>query len=125
VEEPLAPGAKVKAVARRDRVAASLVFTWRRQVRTSEQVAPSFVPVQIATTEAEETPKLSPAGNSRGRSVAAARIEMKARLSKIWCTLTAILSVRRSPEGCGDHIKQLNISPDSQNIVTGIPCSPV
>ncbi|WP_083843122.1 transposase [Bradyrhizobium sp. WSM471] len=35
VEETLAPGAKVVAVARRNRVAASLVFTWRRQARTS------------------------------------------------------------------------------------------
>lgn len=31
VEETLAPGAKVTAVARRNGVAASLVFTWRRQ----------------------------------------------------------------------------------------------
>jgi len=58
----------------RNGVAASLVFTWRRQARTSEQVAPSFAPVQIAATEAEETPKLLPAGDSRGRSVVAARI---------------------------------------------------
>jgi transposase len=62
VEETLAPGAKVTAVARRNGVAASLVFTWRRQARTSEQVVPSFAPVQIATPEAEETPKLLPAG---------------------------------------------------------------
>src|ERR1700753_3662226 len=74
VEETLAPGAKVTAVARRKGVAASLVFTWRRQARTSEQVAPSFAPVQSAATEAEETPKLLPAGDSRGRSVVAARI---------------------------------------------------
>src|ERR1700744_1432721 len=75
VEETLAPGAKVTAVARRNGVAASLVFTWRRQARTSEQqVVPSFAPVQIAATEAEETPKLLPAGDSRGRSVMAARI---------------------------------------------------
>jgi transposase len=71
VEETLAPGAKVTAVARRNGVAASLVFTWRRQARTSEQVVPSFAPVQIAATETEETPKLLPAGDSRGRSVAA------------------------------------------------------
>ena len=31
VEETLAPGAKVTEVARRNGVAASLVFTWRRQ----------------------------------------------------------------------------------------------
>ena len=74
VEETLAPGAKVTAVARRNGVAASLVFTWRRQARTSEQVVPSFAQVQIAAREAEETPKLLPAGDSRGRSVVAARI---------------------------------------------------
>lgn len=74
VEETLAPGAKVTAVARRNGVAASLVFTWRRQARTSEQVVPSFAPVHIAATEAEETSKLLPAGDSRGRSVVVARI---------------------------------------------------
>jgi len=40
VEETLAPGTKVTEVARRNGVAASLVFTWRRQARTSEQVVP-------------------------------------------------------------------------------------
>ncbi len=74
VEETLAPGAKVTAVARRNGVAASLVFTWRRQARTSEQVVPSFGPVQIAATKAEEPSKFLPAGDSRGRSVVAARI---------------------------------------------------
>jgi hypothetical protein len=34
VEETLAPGAKVTKVARRNEVAASLIFTWRRQART-------------------------------------------------------------------------------------------
>ncbi|WP_448030824.1 IS66-like element accessory protein TnpA [Bradyrhizobium liaoningense] len=74
VEETLAPGAKVTAVARRNGVAASLVFTWRRQARTSEQVVPSFAPVQIAATEAGEAPKLLPASDSRARSAVAARI---------------------------------------------------
>ena len=78
VEETLAPGAKVTAVARRKGVAAAMVFTWRRQARTSEQAVPSFAPVQIAATEAEETPKLLPAGviAGGGRTVAAARIEL-------------------------------------------------
>ncbi|MGY4182970.1 transposase-like protein [Bradyrhizobium sp. USDA 4518] len=60
VEETLAPGAKVTEVARRNGVAASLVFTWRRQARTSEQGVPSFTPVQIAAVaaSAEEAPKL-------------------------------------------------------------------
>jgi transposase len=76
VEETLAPGAKVTEVARRNGVAASLVFTWRRQARTSEQeIIPSFTPVQIAAVaaSAEETPKLLPTVDGRVRSVAAAR----------------------------------------------------
>ena len=48
VEETLAPGAKVTEVARRNGVAASVVFTWRRQARTAERVVPCFAPVQIA-----------------------------------------------------------------------------
>jgi transposase len=75
VEETLVPGAKVTEVARRNGVAASVVFTWRRQARTVEQVGPRFVPVQIAAAEAlEETSKLLPEDDRRVRSVAAARI---------------------------------------------------
>ena len=48
VEETLVPGAKVTDVARRNGVAASVVFTWRRQARTVEKVGPCFAPVQIA-----------------------------------------------------------------------------
>jgi transposase len=57
VEETLAPGAKVTEVARRNGVAASVVFTWRRQARTAERVGPCFAPVQIA---AAETPEENP-----------------------------------------------------------------
>ena len=48
VDETLVPGAKVTEVARRNGVAASVVFTWRRQARTVERVGPCFAPVQIA-----------------------------------------------------------------------------
>ena len=48
VEETLVPGAKVTEVARRNGVAASVVFTWRRQARTVEKVGPCFAPVQIS-----------------------------------------------------------------------------
>src|SRR5205085_9745050 len=48
IEETLAPGAKVTEVARRNGIAASVVFTWRRQARTAARVVPSFAPVQIA-----------------------------------------------------------------------------
>ena len=47
VEETLVPGAKVTEVARRNGVAASVVFTWRRQARTVERAGPCFAPVQI------------------------------------------------------------------------------
>ena len=59
VEETLAPGAKVTEVARRNGVAASLVFTWRRQARTVKQVRPRFAPVQIAAAVqgGEDDPK--------------------------------------------------------------------
>ena len=62
VEETLVPGAKVTDVARRNGVAASVVFTWRRQARTVEKVVPCFAPVQIAA--AVETGK----ENSKPRS---------------------------------------------------------
>ena len=73
VEETLAPGAKVTEVARRNGVAASVVFTWRRQARTIEQVGPRFAPVQIAAAEAVEE-NLKPASDDRRiRQVPAAR----------------------------------------------------
>jgi len=60
VEETLVPGAKVTEVARRNGVAASVVFTWRRQARTVEKVGPCFAPVQIAAApSAEEAKPLS------------------------------------------------------------------
>ena len=73
VEETLAPGAKVTEVARRNGVAASVVFTWRRQARTIEQAGPRFAPVQIAAAEAVEE-NLKPASDDRRiRQVPAAR----------------------------------------------------
>src|ERR1700709_75984 len=48
VEETLVAGAKVTDVARRNGVAASVVFTWRRQARTVVKDGPCFAPVQIA-----------------------------------------------------------------------------
>jgi transposase len=74
VEETLAPGAKVTEVARRNGVAASVVFTWRRQARTIEQVGPRFAPVQIAVAEAvEENLKAASEDDRRIRQVPAAR----------------------------------------------------
>ena len=75
VEETLAPGAKVTEVARRNGVAASLVFTWRRQARTAERIGPCFAPVQIAATveTGEENSKLSSEDDRRIRQLPAAR----------------------------------------------------
>jgi transposase len=52
VAETLQPGAKVTTVARRNKVASSLVFTWLRLARTGQlDIAqePAFVPMQIAS----------------------------------------------------------------------------
>jgi transposase len=69
VEETLAPGAKVTEVARRNGVAASVVFTWRRQARTVERVGPYFAPVQIAPAveRGEDNPKPQSEGDRRIR----------------------------------------------------------
>jgi transposase len=75
VEETLAPGAKVTEVARRNGIAASVVFTWRRQARTVEKVGPCFAPVQIAAAETgEQAVKVVPADGSRARPVAVAGV---------------------------------------------------
>src|SRR6266566_1912464 len=74
VEETLAPGAKVTEVARRNGVAASLVFTWRRQARTAERIVPCFAPVQIAAAaEAGEENSKSPSEDDRRMRLPAAR----------------------------------------------------
>jgi len=75
VEETLVPGAKVTDVARRNGVAASVVFTWRRQARTVEKVGPCFTPVQITAVvepSAEDAKPLSK-DDRRLRAVPAAR----------------------------------------------------
>jgi hypothetical protein len=59
------PGAKVTEVARRNGVAASVVFTWRRQARTIEQVGPRFAPVQIAAAKAVEENSKPSSSNRR------------------------------------------------------------
>jgi transposase len=75
VEETLVPGAKVTEVARRNGVAASVVFSWRRQARTVEKVGACFAPVQITAVETGgENPKLLREDDRRARSAAAARI---------------------------------------------------
>jgi transposase len=75
VEETLAPGVKVTEVARRNGVAASVVFTWRRQARTAERVVPCFAPVQIAAAVemGEENSKPPSEDDRRVRQLPAVR----------------------------------------------------
>ena len=63
VEETLVPGAKVTEVARRNGVAASVVFTWRRQARTVDKVGPCFTPVQITASDTSGGNAKLPSGN--------------------------------------------------------------
>lgn len=75
VEETLVPGAKVTEVARRNGVAASLVFTWRRQARTVEKAEPCFVPLRIgvAAETIEETAKPRSMDDRQVRSIPVVR----------------------------------------------------
>ena len=70
-----APGAKVTEVARRNGIAASVVFTWRRQARTAERVGPCFAPVQIAAAveTSEENSKPPSEDDRRMRHLPTAR----------------------------------------------------
>ncbi|TAH64778.1 MAG: IS66 family insertion sequence hypothetical protein [Rhodopseudomonas palustris] len=74
VEETLASGAKVTEVARRNGVAASLVFTWRRQARAA-QVLPRFAAVQIAPGAETVGDQAKPSSDDdrRGRTLSSAR----------------------------------------------------
>jgi transposase len=75
VEETLVPGAKVTEVARRNGIAASVVFTWRRQARTVEKIGPCFAPVQIAAAATgEQAVKVVPEDGGRARPVAVAGV---------------------------------------------------
>lgn len=72
VEETLAPGAKVSEIARRHGISASLLFTWRRQARASQEpapIAPRFAAVRI--TGAQSEAPISP--SEQPRPMAASR----------------------------------------------------
>ena len=60
VDESFLPGARVSAVARRNGVAASLVFTWRRQAKLGElgggALAPLLLPVELTLPSAAAPP---------------------------------------------------------------------
>ena len=72
LEETLVPGARVADVARRNGVAPSLVFGWRRQAREAAgNAAPMFLPVEIA----ESTPMAKITGRARRVGVGEKRAE--------------------------------------------------
>lgn len=60
IEETLAPGAVVTAIARRHGIATSLVFTWRRRARlaTVASAGPRLVPVRVTAAAAENVPSV-------------------------------------------------------------------
>ncbi len=66
VEETLVPGTKVSDVARRNDVAASVLFTWRRKARVPGTSITPFVPISIVE-EPTGTPAVVPAPSIRSR----------------------------------------------------------
>ena len=73
IEETLAPGAVVTEIARRNGIATSLLFTWRRRARlaTVASAGPQRVPVQLTPSAAEsgrsiEAPVAMPSRKRRG-----------------------------------------------------------
>jgi transposase len=73
IEETLLPGAVVTEVARRNGIAASLVFTWRRRARIATEASrssPRLVPVKIAAPAPllESTPSIEAPPAARKRS---------------------------------------------------------
>jgi transposase len=76
VRESLAPNAIVTAVARRNEVSTSLLYTWRKQALAG--LLQGFAPVQIApgtgileppTHEAQDKPVADPSEAARGRGL--------------------------------------------------------
>ena len=64
--ESLEPGATVADVARRNDVAQSVLFSWRRQARLPDQAPPAMVPVSIAASVRAAVPLASKARRTRG-----------------------------------------------------------
>ena len=64
--ESLEPGAKVAEVARRNDVAPSVLFSWRRQVRVPEAAVPNMIPVTIAAPDVVAPPVSSKPRRTRG-----------------------------------------------------------
>src|SRR6266851_2079316 len=87
-------GAKVTEAARRNGVAASVVFTWRRQARTVEKAGVCFTPVRIdAADPGSEDAKLLLEDDRRVRPVPA--LARLCPCCRPWWRFNAILSARR------------------------------
>ncbi|MEQ1708950.1 MAG: transposase [Terricaulis sp.] len=72
VLETFEPGAKVNAVARRNGVATSLLFAWRKQMReelgfAAAEPGPRFLPLAVAAATNASTLELELAGGARLR----------------------------------------------------------
>ncbi len=88
VLETFAPGAKVNAVARRNGVAASLLFAWRKQMR--EELGgppeppgpPRFLPLAVAAEAIASTLELEMAGGARLRVTGAIEPDLVAAIIK-------------------------------------------
>ena len=82
VEESFESGSRVVDVSRRNKVAASLVFAWRRQAREAlPAMPPLFVPVAIAGPAPSPAPEVSAGEPERARRAGAGRglIEIELR----------------------------------------------
>ena len=88
VLETFAPGAKVNAVARRNGVAASLLFAWRKQMRKElggppEPLgSPRFLPLAITAAASASTLELELAGGARLRVTGAIEPDLVAAIIK-------------------------------------------
>lgn len=78
LEETLAPGAVVSAVARRHGLSPQQLFTWRREARKAAETIPAFVPAVVALEPAPASePSVPPSRpKQRGRQRQAAAIEL-------------------------------------------------
>lgn len=77
VAETLAPGAQVSEVARRNDVAPSLLFAWRRQARMHPATPePVFLPVQMTAEPVAAAPAPVPVAKRRRKAAGSIRIEL-------------------------------------------------
>ena len=75
VAETLVPGARVSEVARRNDVASSLLFAWRRRARMPiANPEPVFLPVQVSAEPIASAPP--PAAKRRRKAAGSIRIDL-------------------------------------------------